>query len=52
MMPLMASGKVLPYLDVPLQHSHPDVLQAHEAPGQRREKSGAHPAGARPARDW
>jgi len=25
--PLMASGLVLPYLDVPLQHSHPDVLK-------------------------
>ena len=25
--PLMASGKVLPYLDVPFQHSHPDVLR-------------------------
>ncbi len=45
--PLMATGKVLPYLDVPFQHSHPDVLQAHEAPGQRREEPGAHPALAR-----
>jgi ribosomal protein S12 methylthiotransferase len=26
--PLMAEGLVLPYLDVPLQHSHPDVLRA------------------------
>ncbi|MDF6974752.1 radical SAM protein, partial [Escherichia coli] len=26
-MPLMAEGKVLPYLDVPLQHAHPDVLK-------------------------
>ena len=26
-LPLMAEGKVLPYLDVPLQHSHPDVLR-------------------------
>src|SRR6185436_13035743 len=26
-LPLMATGKVLPYLDVPLQHSHPDVLK-------------------------
>jgi len=25
--PLMASGHVLPYLDVPFQHSHPDVLK-------------------------
>ena len=43
----MASGQVLPYLDVPLQHSHPDVLQAHEAAGQRREEPGAHRALAR-----
>ena len=35
LLPLMAAGRVLPYLDVPFQHSHPDVLQAHEAPGQR-----------------
>src|SRR6218665_3812852 len=26
--PLMATGRVLPYLDVPFQHSHPDVLRA------------------------
>ena len=25
--PLMAEGKVLPYLDVPMQHAHPDVLR-------------------------
>jgi ribosomal protein S12 methylthiotransferase len=37
--PLMATGRVLPYLDVPLQHSHPDVL-AHEAPRQWRKESG------------
>jgi ribosomal protein S12 methylthiotransferase len=30
--PLMASGKVLPYLDVPLQHSHPDVLRRMKRP--------------------
>ena len=45
--PLMASGRVLPYLDVPFQHSHPDVLRAHEAAGQRREEPGAHRALAR-----
>jgi len=26
--PLMAQGSILPYLDVPLQHAHPDVLRA------------------------
>ena len=30
--PLMAEGKVLPYLDVPLQHSHPRVLKAMKRP--------------------
>lgn len=29
---LMASGKVLPYLDVPFQHSHPDVLARMKRP--------------------
>lgn len=32
LIPLMASGKVLPYLDVPLQHSHPDVLKRMKRP--------------------
>ena len=31
-LPLMASGLVLPYLDVPLQHSHPDVLRRMKRP--------------------
>ena len=30
--PLMASGRVLPYLDVPFQHSHPDVLKRMKRP--------------------
>ena len=30
--PLMAEGKVLPYLDVPLQHAHPDVLKRMKRP--------------------
>ena len=30
--PLMAEGLVLPYLDVPLQHSHPDVLKRMKRP--------------------
>src|SRR4051812_47558070 len=30
--PLMAEGKVLPYLDVPFQHSHPDVLKRMKRP--------------------
>src|SRR3954467_13863770 len=32
MLPLMASGAVLPYLDVPFQHSHPDVLRRMKRP--------------------
>ncbi|MBC8058146.1 MAG: 30S ribosomal protein S12 methylthiotransferase RimO [Rhizobiales bacterium] len=31
-LPLMASGGVLPYLDVPFQHSHPDVLKRMKRP--------------------
>jgi ribosomal protein S12 methylthiotransferase len=30
--PLMAGGKILPYLDVPLQHAHPDVLKRMKRP--------------------
>jgi len=31
-LPMMASGRVLPYLDVPFQHSHPDVLRRMKRP--------------------
>ena len=31
-LPLMAAGLVLPYLDVPFQHSHPDVLKRMKRP--------------------
>jgi ribosomal protein S12 methylthiotransferase len=30
--PLMAEGRVLPYLDVPFQHSHPRVLKSMKRP--------------------
>ena len=30
--PLMAQGRVLPYLDVPFQHGHPDVLRRMKRP--------------------
>ena len=30
--PLMAEGKILPYLDIPFQHAHPDVLKAMKRP--------------------
>lgn len=31
-LPLMNQGRVLPYLDVPFQHSHPDVLKRMKRP--------------------
>jgi ribosomal protein S12 methylthiotransferase len=31
-LPLMAAGRVLPYLDVPFQHSHPEVLKRMKRP--------------------
>ncbi len=31
-LPVMAQGRVLPYLDVPLQHAHPDVLRRMRRP--------------------
>jgi ribosomal protein S12 methylthiotransferase len=31
-LPLMASGRILPYLDVPFQHAHPDVLKRMKRP--------------------
>ncbi len=31
-LPLMSSGLILPYLDVPFQHSHPDVLKRMKRP--------------------
>lgn len=30
--PLMAEGKILPYLDVPFQHAHPRILKAMRRP--------------------
>ncbi|PWB89722.1 30S ribosomal protein S12 methylthiotransferase RimO [Methylocystis sp. MitZ-2018] len=32
-MPLMAEGKILPYLDIPFQHAAPNVLKAMKRPG-------------------
>ncbi|GCL61428.1 30S ribosomal protein S12 methylthiotransferase RimO [Pseudaquabacterium pictum] len=32
LLPLMATGAVLPYLDVPFQHSHPDMLRRMKRP--------------------
>ena len=34
-MPLMASGKILPYLDIPFQHASPAVLKAMKRPANQ-----------------
>ncbi|MGB8277727.1 MAG: 30S ribosomal protein S12 methylthiotransferase RimO [Methylovirgula sp.] len=34
-LPLMAEGKVLPYLDIPFQHASPKVLHAMKRPGDQ-----------------
>ncbi len=34
-LPLMAEGKVLPYLDIPFQHASPSVLKAMRRPGNQ-----------------
>ena len=31
-LPLMAAGRILPYLDVPFQHAHPDMLKRMKRP--------------------
>ncbi len=31
-LPLMADGRILPYLDIPFQHAHPEVLKAMKRP--------------------
>ncbi|MDE4014753.1 30S ribosomal protein S12 methylthiotransferase RimO [Glaesserella parasuis] len=33
LIPLMAQGKLLPYLDIPLQHASPKILKAMKRPG-------------------
>lgn len=33
LIPLMAEGKILPYLDIPLQHANPRILKAMRRPG-------------------
>jgi len=38
--PLMAEGKVLPYLDIPFQHASPTVLKAMKRPGNQIELLG------------
>ncbi len=38
----MAEGKILPYLDIPLQHASPRILKLMKRPGSRRPPAGAH----------
>ncbi|HHT7856955.1 30S ribosomal protein S12 methylthiotransferase RimO [Pasteurella multocida] len=33
LIPLMVEGKILPYLDIPLQHASPNILKAMKRPG-------------------
>jgi len=35
LIPLMADGAILPYLDIPLQHASPRILKAMRRPGNR-----------------
>jgi ribosomal protein S12 methylthiotransferase len=37
-LPLMAEGKILPYLDIPFQHASPKVLKAMRRPRIRRRR--------------
>jgi ribosomal protein S12 methylthiotransferase len=32
LLPLMADGKILPYIDTPLQHAHPEILKSMRRP--------------------
>ena len=45
--PLMAEGRILPYLDVPFQHASPRILKLMKRPGLEREEPRAHPRVAR-----
>jgi len=38
--PLMAEGKVLPYLDIPFQHASPDVLKRMKRPAAQAKTAG------------
>ena len=49
-LPLMAEGKILPYLDIPFQHASPARAQGHAPPRAPGEDAGAaRAAGARSA---
>src|SRR3546814_3680070 len=40
--PLMAQGKVLPYLDIPFQHASPRILKAMKRPAFEDKRSEEH----------
>ena len=40
--PLMAEGKILPYLDIPFQHASPTVLKAMRRPAHQEKTRGSH----------
>ncbi len=50
--PLMAEGKILPYLDIPFQHASPKVLKAMKRPGSKTKCWSASKPGARSAQTW
>jgi tRNA A37 methylthiotransferase MiaB len=45
--PLMAEGKLLPYLDVPFQHASPRILRLMKRPANAEKQSFAHTKVAR-----
>lgn len=49
--PLMAAGKLLPYLDIPFQHASPKVLKAMKRPASRTRPWPGSSSGARSARN-
>jgi ribosomal protein S12 methylthiotransferase len=48
LIPMMAEGKLLPYIDMPLQHGAQSVLQRMKRPAGHRKNPGSHRALARP----
>jgi SSU ribosomal protein S12P methylthiotransferase (EC 2.-.-.-) len=50
--PMMAEGKILPYLDIPFQHASPRILKAMKRPAQPKIPWRAYAHGARFVRSW
>ena len=51
MIPLMAEGRILPYLDIPFQHASPRILKLMKRPAMPRTIWSGSGAGARSARN-